>query len=152
MACNGGSIIASVLDHLKLEDVQLLLENRGIPSIGEKEELTDRLQVRGILPFATNPPALRYFFVLFIMLAEVIKSDETSVRMHQEVCIPCRLSSVRKSASLSGSKGMSQGAMQACSTFQGSLTSRPDAVFCTGFVNPLLQLTAFCTACRNHRG
>ncbi|CAK0782930.1 hypothetical protein CVIRNUC_006125 [Coccomyxa viridis] len=44
MACNGGSIIASVLEHLKLEDVQLLLENRGIPSIGEKEELTDRLQ------------------------------------------------------------------------------------------------------------
>ena len=52
MACNGGSIIASVLEHLKLEDVQLLLENRGIPSIGEKEELTDRLQVRGIWPFA----------------------------------------------------------------------------------------------------
>lgn len=45
MACNGGSIIASVLQHLKLEDVQLLLENRGMPSIGGKEELTERLQV-----------------------------------------------------------------------------------------------------------
>ena len=45
MACSGGSIIASVLEHLKLEDVQLLLENRGMPSIGGKEELTERLQV-----------------------------------------------------------------------------------------------------------
>lgn len=45
MICSGGSIIASVLEHLKLEDVQLLLENRGMPSIGGKEELTERLQV-----------------------------------------------------------------------------------------------------------
>ena len=58
MACNGGSIIASVLEHLKLEDVQLLLENRGIPSIGEKEELTDRLQVRGI---SSSQPLLWHF-------------------------------------------------------------------------------------------
>ena len=49
MACSGGSIIASVLEHLKLEDVQLLLENRGMPSIGGKEELTERLQVRSRL-------------------------------------------------------------------------------------------------------
>ena len=47
-----------MLEHLKLEDVQLLLENRGIPSIGEKEELTDRLQVRGIQPFAAAILAL----------------------------------------------------------------------------------------------
>lgn len=45
MSCTGGSLIASVLEHLRLEDVQVLLENRGIPSIGDKEELTDRLQV-----------------------------------------------------------------------------------------------------------
>lgn len=44
MAANGASVIASVLEHLKMEDIQLLLENRGMPSIGHKEELTERLQ------------------------------------------------------------------------------------------------------------
>lgn len=57
MACNGGSIIASVLEHLKLEDVQLLLENRGMPSIGDKEQLTERLQVQ-IRPSACVVPLL----------------------------------------------------------------------------------------------
>ena len=55
MACNGGSIIASVLEHLKLEDVQLLLENRGMPCIGDKEQLTERLQVQ-IRPSACVVP------------------------------------------------------------------------------------------------
>ena len=45
MSCTGGSLIASVLEHLRLEDVQVLLENSGIPSIGDKEELTDLLKL-----------------------------------------------------------------------------------------------------------
>lgn len=43
-AGNGGTLIAQLLEHLKLQDVQLLLENRGLPSIGGKEQLTERLQ------------------------------------------------------------------------------------------------------------
>ena len=42
---NGGACIAAVLEHLKPEDVQLLLANRGLPSVGPKEDLTDCLQV-----------------------------------------------------------------------------------------------------------
>lgn len=37
-------MITSVLEHLKMEDIQLLLENRGLPSIGDKQSLTERLQ------------------------------------------------------------------------------------------------------------
>jgi hypothetical protein len=37
-------MISSVLEHLKMEDIQLLLENRGLPSIGDKQSLTERLQ------------------------------------------------------------------------------------------------------------
>lgn len=37
-------MIGTVLDHLRLEDLELLLANRGLPSAGGKEELTDRLQ------------------------------------------------------------------------------------------------------------
>lgn len=44
MAVNGAQMIGTVLDHLRLEDVELLLANRGLPSAGGKEELTDRLQ------------------------------------------------------------------------------------------------------------
>ena len=75
MACTGGSIIASVLEHLKLEDVQLLLENRGIPSIGEKEELTDRLQVRGSRPIAYTPLALSAFLLLVQIIIEAIAGE-----------------------------------------------------------------------------
>ncbi|CAL8470672.1 g10214 [Coccomyxa elongata] len=37
-------MISSVLEHLKVEDIQILLENRGLPSIGDKQFLTERLQ------------------------------------------------------------------------------------------------------------
>lgn len=37
-------MIGTVLDHLRPEDVELLLANRGLPSAGCKEDLADRLQ------------------------------------------------------------------------------------------------------------
>ena len=37
-------MIGAVLEHLRPEDVELLLANRGLPSVGAKEELADRLQ------------------------------------------------------------------------------------------------------------
>ena len=44
MAVNGPQMIGAVLEHLRPEDVELLLANRGLPSVGAKEELIDRLQ------------------------------------------------------------------------------------------------------------
>ena len=44
MAVNGPHMITAVLEHLRPEDVELLLANRGLPSVGGKEELAERLQ------------------------------------------------------------------------------------------------------------
>lgn len=44
MAVNGPQMIGAVLEHLRTEDVELLLANRGLPSVGGKEELSERLQ------------------------------------------------------------------------------------------------------------
>ena len=44
MAVNGPQMIGAVLEHLRPEDVELLLANRGLPSVGAKEELIGRLQ------------------------------------------------------------------------------------------------------------
>lgn len=44
MSVNGAQMIGAVLDHLRPEDVELLLANRGLPSAGCKEDLADRLQ------------------------------------------------------------------------------------------------------------
>lgn len=51
---NGPVCINAVLEHLKLEDVQMLLANRGLPSVGSKEELTECLQV-SILVASLHP-------------------------------------------------------------------------------------------------
>ena len=45
MAVQGTTCIQAVLEHLKPEDVQILLANRGLPSVGTREELTESLQV-----------------------------------------------------------------------------------------------------------
>ncbi len=45
MAVQGTTCITAVLEHLKPEDVQILLANRGLPSVGTREELTESLQV-----------------------------------------------------------------------------------------------------------
>lgn len=42
---HGATCISAVLEYLKAEDVQVLLANRGLPSVGDREELTDTLQV-----------------------------------------------------------------------------------------------------------
>lgn len=44
MAVNGPQMIGAVLEHLRPEDVELLLANRGLPSVGAKEEVAERLQ------------------------------------------------------------------------------------------------------------
>ena len=44
MAVNGPQMIGAVLEHLRTEDVELLLANRGLPYVGGKEELSERLQ------------------------------------------------------------------------------------------------------------
>ena len=43
MAVNGAQMIGAVLEHLRPDDIELLLANRGMPSVGGKEELADRL-------------------------------------------------------------------------------------------------------------
>ena len=43
MAVNGAQMIGTVLEHLRPDDIELLLANRGLPSVGGKEELADRL-------------------------------------------------------------------------------------------------------------
>ena len=98
-ACNGGSIIASVLEHLKLEDVQLLLENRGMPSIGDKEQLTERLQVQ-IRPSACVVPIL--------VIHSSTKNLEALSGQPPEAGMSCRLLSVKRSVSLSGSSARSR--------------------------------------------
>ncbi|KAK9829027.1 hypothetical protein WJX72_003488 [[Myrmecia] bisecta] len=44
MLGHGPAVISAVIEHLKREDIELLLANRGIPSLGSKQELTERLQ------------------------------------------------------------------------------------------------------------
>lgn len=40
---NGVEAITAVVEHLQLPDLELLLSNRGLPSIGTKDELKGRL-------------------------------------------------------------------------------------------------------------
>lgn len=56
---HGASCIGAVLEHLKAEDVQVLLANRGLPAVGDKVELADRLQVRStqFMQVLTETPA-----------------------------------------------------------------------------------------------
>ena len=42
---HGATCISAVLEHLKAEDVQVLLANRGLPSVGDREDLTESLKV-----------------------------------------------------------------------------------------------------------
>lgn len=42
---HGPTCISAVLENLKAEDVQILLANRGLPSVGDKEDLAESLQV-----------------------------------------------------------------------------------------------------------
>ena len=44
MTVNGAQMISAVLEHLRPDDVELLLANRGLPSVGGQDELADRLQ------------------------------------------------------------------------------------------------------------
>lgn len=44
MTVNGAQMIGAVLEHLRPDDVELLLANRGLPSAGCKEDLAERLQ------------------------------------------------------------------------------------------------------------
>ncbi|GMH38370.1 hypothetical protein BSKO_06254 [Bryopsis sp. KO-2023] len=44
MVGNGPALISAVVERLKPDDVELLLGNRGLPSVGTKEELSERLQ------------------------------------------------------------------------------------------------------------
>lgn len=41
---NGPAMISAVVERFKPEDIELLLANRGLPSVGGKEELAERLQ------------------------------------------------------------------------------------------------------------
>jgi len=55
MAVHGTTCITAVLEHLKPEDVQILLANRGLPSVGTREELTECLQVSLSSPHCKSP-------------------------------------------------------------------------------------------------
>ena len=41
---HGPTCISALIENLKAEDVQILLANRGLPSVGDKEDLADNLQ------------------------------------------------------------------------------------------------------------
>lgn len=44
MVGNGPALISAVVERFKPEDIELLLANRGLPSVGSREELSLRLQ------------------------------------------------------------------------------------------------------------
>lgn len=42
---NGPEAINALVEHLDIQDLEILLANRGLPSVGTKDELKGRLQL-----------------------------------------------------------------------------------------------------------
>ena len=81
---NGPAVISSVVEYLRQEDLVLLLDNRGIPSVGTKQELVKRLQTalaKEICEWEWEQPENYHAGAVAIQLARSLRAIAKSIQL-----------------------------------------------------------------------